>query len=73
MKKSQQKLRRLNLSRETIRSLDQVLVGLAQGGITLSTDPSCIETNDSEIQQNCYATGCSYGGTRTTGPAERTY
>ena len=62
----QRKSRRLSLSRETIRALDPVLAGLAQGGLTTgSTDTGCCETNESEIQQNCYPTTCSLGGTRT--------
>jgi hypothetical protein len=63
---SQRKPRRLSLSRETIRALDPVLVGLAQGGLTTgSTDSGCCETNDSEMNQNCYPTNCSLGGTGT--------
>ena len=69
MKKTQlalQRKSRLSLNRETIRALDPVHVGLARGGLTTgSTDSGCCETNESEIQQNCYPTTCSLGGTRT--------
>ena len=63
----QRKTRRLRLSRETIRTLDDpALVGFARGGLTTtSTNTDCCETNDSEMNQNCYPTTCSLGGTRT--------
>ena len=61
---SQRKSRRLSLNRETIRALDPVLVGLARGGLTTgSTDTECCETNESDIQQNCYPTTCSLATT----------
>ena len=69
MKKTQlalQRKSRLSLNRETIRALDPALAGLANGGLTTgSTDSGCCETNESDIQQNCYPTTCSLGGTRT--------
>jgi hypothetical protein len=70
---SQRKPHGLRLNRETIRALDPVLVGLAQGGLTtVSTDSGCCETNESDIQQNCYPTTCSFGTRTTIGP-QRTY
>jgi hypothetical protein len=64
------KTRRLSLNRETIRTLDDpALVGLAGGG-TLETsvgDSRCCETNESEINQNCYPTTCSFQRTTACG------
>lgn len=55
------KPRRLSLNRETIRALDNpAFVRLARGGATSdSFNSSCCETNESDMNQNCYPTTCS--------------
>ena len=68
-----QKPRRLSLSRETIRTLDDpALVGLARGGTLTESirDSRCCVPHESEINQNCYATTCSFQA--TTACANRT-
>ena len=58
------KLRRLRLSRETIRLLnDPALLGLARGGDT-NTCATCPQPV-TEVNYNCYPTTCSGG--RATG------
>lgn len=67
------KSRRLSLNRETIRTLDDpALVGLARGGNTETSirDSRCCETNESEMNQNCYPTTCSFQGTTACGTTE---
>ena len=58
------KNKRLNLNRETLRSLNEpALLGLARGG-DLTGNP-CITTNPdtgSDANTNCYPTSCSSRG-----------
>jgi hypothetical protein len=59
------KLRRLRLSRETIRLLnDPALLGLARGGDTNTCAGTC-PNPVTDINYNCYPTTCSGG--RATG------
>ena len=68
------KLRRLRLSRETIRLLgDPVLLGWARGGYETGNTCSCPGGGNtctcntvSEVRQNCYPTTCSGTATGTT-------
>ena len=69
-KDQEQKPRRLSLSRETIRTLDDpALVGLARGA---NSGIGCWEpeTNESDINQNCYPTTCSLQRTTACGATE---
>ena len=61
------KLRRLSLSRETIRLLsDPALLGLARGGDTEVTCPPLCKISVTCIAQNCHPIACS-GATTGTG------
>jgi len=57
----QKQARRLRLSRETIRHLNEpALLGLARGGASGDTCEPCPDhISDSCVNRNCYATTCS--------------